>query len=72
MVFPPITAEKGEFTFVGEDKEASESNRESAKSHAHATEETPRSRVDDRKRRDGDKDARENAREVHEVHLPTP
>ena len=55
---------------MGADKKDRESKRESAKRDDQATEEAPRSLADNRKRRDGDKDAREKAREVYEVHLP--
>ncbi len=65
----PVIAEQGKFALMGEDKKDSESKRESAKSDDQATEETPRSLADNRKRRDGDKDAREKASEVFEIHL---
>jgi hypothetical protein len=55
---------------MGADKKDRESKRESAKRDDQATEEAPRSLADNRKRRDGDKGAREKAREVYEVHLP--
>jgi len=66
---PPVITEKGNFALMGADKKDSESKRESAKSDDQATEEAPRSLADNRKRRDGDKDAREQASEVCEVHL---
>jgi hypothetical protein len=62
---PPVIAEKGKFALMGEDKKDSESKRESAKRDDQATEEAPRSLADNRKRRAGDKDDREQAKSDH-------